>query len=303
MNNIAVCIPTYKRIEMLNQLIDSIYNCHVNTSLINNIDVLVVDNDAEMSAEKLIINLQKTAKKPFRLHYYSFSVKGLANVRNELIDKALKLEPDFLVFIDDDEFVTVEWLNELVKTVENNKADAARGPVFASFSNKVTTGIAPLLKRENYENNSIVEKWTTGNLIIRRTSLDKFGVRFDSRFNSTGSEDTFFGREMARKGATLFWAANAVTYEVIPEKRTNLNWFIKRAYRGAATYVFMLKIEKKYFEIANKIIVSFVYLIIGLVSLLLIILPVKERYWGILKISDAVGALAGLFDFQYSEYK
>ena len=303
MNNIAVCIPTYKRIDMLNQLIDSIYNCNIETSLINNIDVLIVDNDAEKTAENLIVNLKKIEKKPFRLHYYSFSVKGLANVRNELIERALKFKPDFLVFIDDDEFVTSEWLNELVKTVVNNNADAARGPVYANITNTVSKSIAVLLERENYKNNSPVEKWTTGNLIIRRTSLEKSGVRFDSRFNSTGSEDTFFGREMTRKGATLFWAANAVTHEVIPEKRTNLNWFIKRAYRGAATYVFILKIEKDYFKIVNKIIVSIVYLLIGLASLILVVLPIKSKYWGILKMSDGVGALAGLFNFQYREYK
>jgi len=303
MNNIAICIPTYKRIEMLNQLIDSIYNCSIDTSLINHINILVVDNDAEKSAENRIDQLKKTVKKPFQLHYYSFSIKGLANVRNELIDRALLFNPDFLVFIDDDEFVTVDWLNELVKTVVNNDADAARGPVLASISNKVSPGIATLLKRENYKNNSIVEKWTTGNLIIRLSSLAKFGVRFDSRFNKTGSEDTFFGREMARKGAKLFWAANAVAYEVIPEKRTNLSWFVKRTYRGAATYVFMLKIEKDYFKILNKIIVSIVYLLIGLASLLLIILPIKSRFWGLIKICDAVGALAGLFNFQYKEYE
>lgn len=303
MNNVAICIPTYKRIEMLNKLIDSIYNCKIDDALINDINVIVVDNDAEMTAKNLVENLKMNEKKPFQLYYYNYSVKGLANVRNELINRALSFNPDFLVFIDDDEFVTVEWLNELVKTIVNNQADAARGPVFANITNKVSTSIASLLERENYENNSRVEKWTTGNLIIRRTSLEEFGVRFDSRFNSTGSEDTFFGRQMARKGATLFWAAKAVTYEEIPEKRTVINWFIKRAYRGAETHVFMLKIENDYFKIVNKIIVSFVYILIGLASIPLIILPIKSRYWGIIKISDAIGALAGLFNFQYREYK
>jgi len=303
MNNIAICIPTYKRIELLKKLIDSIYNCKIDDTLINDINVIVVDNDAEMTAKNLLDNLKKNEKKPFRLHYYNYSVKGLANVRNELINRALLFNPDFLLFIDDDEFVTENWLNELVKTILTNKADAARGPVFANITNKVSTSIAFLLERENYDNNSPVEKWTTGNLIIRRTSLETYGVRFDFRFNSTGSEDTFFGRQMARKGANLFWAANAVTYEQIPEKRTSINWFIKRAYRGAATHVFMLKIEKDYFKIVNKIIVSFVYLLIGLVSLPLIILPIKSSYWGIIKISHAVGALAGLFNFQYREYK
>jgi succinoglycan biosynthesis protein ExoM len=303
MNNIAICIPTYKRIGMLNKLIDSINICKIDNNFIKDINIIVVDNDVEMTAKNLVEKLKMKVQNPFRLHYFSYSVKGLANVRNELINRALLFNPEFLVFIDDDEFVTENWLNELVRTILTNHADAARGPVFANISNKISTSIAYLLERENYENNSLIDKWTTGNLIIRRSSIEKFDVRFDPRFNSTGSEDTFFGRQMAQKGATLFWAANAVTYEEIPEKRTSINWFIKRAYRGAATYVFILKIEKDYLKIVNKVIVSFVYLLIGLVTLPIIILPIKLRYYGIIKISHGIGALAGLFDFQYREYK
>jgi glycosyltransferase involved in cell wall biosynthesis len=303
MNKISICIPTYKRPEMLKQLITSIYACYIDLSFISGINIVVVDNDAEKTAQTQVENLKKSSPTLFKLHYHSYSVKGLANVRNELIKKALEFVPDFIVFIDDDEFVTENWLNELVKAVVENNTDAARGPVFASLSNKLPSGIDVLLHRENYPDYAVLKKWTTGNLIIRRTSLEKAGIRFDRRFNATGSEDTFFGREMARKGAKLLWAANAITYEVIPEKRTSINWFIKRAYRGAATYIYMLKIEKDYFQILNKIIVSVVYFLAGLVSIFMIILPVKSRYWGLLKIADAVGAIAGLFNFQYQEYK
>lgn len=303
MNNIAICIPTYKRQTMLKQLIHSIAQCNVDKSIINNINIIVVDNDADKTAEIVIDNLKAENKKMYALHYYNYAVKGLANVRNELIIRALQFKPDFLVFIDDDEYVTENWINELVKTVIINNADAARGPVLAKITNPVPKGIAKLLEREKHENNTQLLLWTTGNLILRRTSLEKYNVWFDKRFNSTGSEDTFFGIQMAKKGATIFWAANAVTYEVIPKKRTQLKWFIGRAYRGGGMYMFILKLEKDYLRIANKVLISFLYILAGILSSVFVLFPTKFKYWGILKLSDGIGALAGLLNIHYKEYK
>ena len=303
MYNISICIPTYKREDMLKQLLDSIKLCRIDESLINEINIVVVDNDVDKTAEKLIGFLKKPGDKLFQLHYNSYAVKGLANVRNELIDIALQFKPDFIVFIDDDEFVTENWLNELLITIIANNADAARGPVFTKLMNSVPKSVDYLLKRENYKNNTQLATWTTGNLILRRTSLEKYKVRFDKRFNSTGSEDTFFGRQMAQKGATIFWAANAIAYEMIPEKRTKINWFIARAYRGAGTYIYILKLEKEYLKIANKVLISIVYILFGLFTSIFIFLPYKEKYWGVLKIADGIGALAGLFNFHYNEYE
>jgi glycosyltransferase involved in cell wall biosynthesis len=303
MNNIAICIPTYKRQAMLKQLIVSIGQCDIDKSIINNINIVVVDNDADKTAEIVIRDLKAENNEVYGLHYYNYAVKGLANVRNELIVRALQFDPDFLVFIDDDEYVTVNWINELVKTVINNNADAARGPVLAKISNPVPKSVAKLLEREKHENNAQILLWTTGNLIVRRTSIEKYNVWFDKRFNSTGSEDTFFGIQMAKKGATIFWAANAVTYEVIPKKRTQLKWFIGRAYRGGGMYMFILKLEKDYLRIANKVLISFLYIFAGTLSTIMVLFPTKYKYWGVLKVSDGIGALAGLFNIHYREYK
>ena len=53
--------------------------------------------------------------------------------RNELLNKALLFNPDFIIFIDDYEFVTPYWLIELLTTIINNNANATRGPVIAKF--------------------------------------------------------------------------------------------------------------------------------------------------------------------------
>ena len=303
MYKIAVCIPTYKRPDILQQLLDSIAKNNFDRSLITSVDIIVVDNDVDKTAEVLINNLKSEAYSLYQLHYYNYTVKGLSYVRNELIRRGLALNPDFLIFIDDDEYVTTEWMNELLRTIIRNNADAARGPVFVKLSDHIPKDISKLFVRENYVNNTRISTWTTGNLILRRTSLEKYNVWFDDRFSKTGAEDSYFGVQMAKKGATIYWAANAVTYEIIPDARANVRWFLRRKYRGANMFMYILVLEKSYFNIIKKIGVSFAYIIAGIPALLLLISPIKKKYWGIIKLYEGIGGIAGLFSLKYREYK
>ncbi len=206
------------------------------------------------------------------------------------------------MFIDDDEYVTTEWLNELVKAIITNNADAVRGPVLATTDEIIPVPIWYWFKRESYKNNTQIETLTTGNLIMRRSSLEKFNVKFDPRFNILGAEDSFFGVQILKKGAKICWASNAIVYENIPKNRATLKWLVKRTYRGASTFIYILSLEKEYFKVCKKIIVSLFYVFVGFLGLLFLFIPVKRKYWGILKLSEGIGGLAG-GNFLYKEYK
>ena len=69
-------------------------------------------------------------------------------------------------------------------------------------------------------------------------SLIAKNVWFDPRFNNTGGEDYYFGIMMIKKGASIYWASEAIVYETVPEDRANLKWLIKRYYSGANTYTY-----------------------------------------------------------------
>jgi succinoglycan biosynthesis protein ExoM len=308
MNNLAICIPTYKRPALLEKLVLSIIESNIDSSLIKKVSIIVVDNDIDSTAEKVISELKERFIDLFIIYYYTYPSKGISNVRNELLRKALSLKPDFIVFIDDDEYVTSQWLNALVRTVIINKADVARGPVLPEIVTRVSKHISCwFINKEDYPDNtlltSLYTSLYTGNLIIRRSSLEKYDTWFDSRFNITGSGDTFFGVQILKKGARISWSANAIVFERIPENRTTLEWLIKRTYRGASTYMYMLKLERSYFKIGKKIIISSIYIISGLFALILLPLPVRKKYWGILKLSDGIGGFAGIFNLLYLEYK
>jgi len=139
---------------MLKKLVLSMIGCNLNRSLISNARILIVDNDSSNTAESTVNELKEKYGTGHEISYFNYPVKGLSNVRNELLKKGLDQDPDFLVFVDDDEYVTPDWLNELVGTIVSNNGDMTMGPVISSVSknipgiyhaglNVVTTSITP----------------------------------------------------------------------------------------------------------------------------------------------------------------
>lgn len=287
---------------MLKQLLFSIFDNKMDMSLINEMDIIIVDNDIEKSAETVVTGINEDAGRAKKILYYNYPVKGLSNVRNELLNRAFHLDPDFIIFIDDDEYVTPGWLDELLETILSSDADCVRGPVIAKLDQNVSKYIAYFFRRQEHPDNSEIYSLATGNLIMRRESLEKFNIWFDNRFNSTGSEDSFFGIQLMKKGATIFWAANAIVYETIPAYRATLKWLIRRMYNGALSYTYILKLEKKYLGLLKKTVISGGYILVGIIALVTAPFPFRWKYWSILKISEGLGGFAGLFSILFHEY-
>ena len=61
-------------------------------------------------------------------------------------------------------------------------------------------------------------------------------------------------------------------------------------------FMYILVLEKSYFKIVKKIGVSFAYIIAGIPALLMLLSPIKKNYWGVIKLSEGFGGLAGLFN-------
>jgi succinoglycan biosynthesis protein ExoM len=302
MYKIVICIPTFKRPEMLKKLVLSILECSIDKSLIKSRSIVIVDNDAVMSAETTVKELTSKEDMGTEISYSGYPVKGLANVRNELLRIGLALNPDFIVFVDDDEYVTHDWLNELVGTIQSNNGDMAMGPVNSVVGKDVPKFISCWLDRADYFNNAKLNFIRTGNLIIRVKSLLEKKVWFDPRFNKTGGEDSFFGLQMIKKGATIYWASKAVVCETVPDDRANIKWLFARYYNGANKFAFILKIEKNKKKVAKKVVVSIFYVLAGFFAFVLILFPFRKRYWGLFKLAEGIGGLAGFLSIRYNAY-
>jgi len=302
MNQLVIGIPTYKRPAMLEKLILSIYASHINQNLISSIYIVVVDNDAERTAESAISQLKKKCVQPFELHYFNYPKKGLTHVRNEIIKQSLSFNPDYIAFVDDDEYVTENWLNELVKTMIDMNADIVLGPNLPVFEKEVPKYLSRWFDVHNFENNKRMQIVESNNLLIKSKFLIDYNLRFDSRFDQTGGEDTFFGVQAIQEGARIFWSHDAIVYETIPEKRATLKWLMRRIYRSASTFTYILKLRKSYIMLIRKFLISIFYLGFGICSLVFLPFSTKHKYLGLIKISEALGGFAGIINIRYKEY-
>ena len=288
---------------MLKKLILSIIGNQIDKALIKNIDIIVVDNDIERTAEAITNELKTIHADRFTIIYHSYPKKGLSYVRNEIFRKALECSPDYILCIDDDEYATTEWIIQLLLTITKNKCDIAMGPVIPEIEFPVSSAISYWFKSPRIMNDQELNKFDSGNFIICTKFLVKNNLEFDPRFNLTGAEDSYFGVMALKMGAKIYRAGGAIAYETISENRASLNWLIKRFYRGALTYSHILILEKKYLKIIKKLFVNVINIIAGIISLILLPFQSKYRYWGILKISESAGSFAGMAGIKYHEYK
>lgn len=302
MYKITIGIPTYKRPAMLDKLLKSIFASNLDPALIKQLDIIIVDNDVEKTGEPTTAKWAKETRPAFGLHYFNCPSKGLSNVRNEIIEQALLLEPDYIVGMDDDQYVPPTWLNELIATIVNNLGDFALGPVIPIFETFVSPAIAQWFGYATIEDQKKVDFLETANLVMRAQFLKDHQLRFDTRFNTLGAEDTYFGVSAVKKEANIFWAAKAFVYETIPAKRATLQWLIKRKFRVANTYTYIMLLEKRYARVLKKILVNVAYLCVGALAIVLTPIGFKYRYFGVLKIAESFGGFAGLLNIKFHEY-
>lgn len=303
MNHLVIGIPTYKRECMLKKTIASVLINRIDSHLIKKIDIVVVDNDAERSAEALITKFKEDVSGIFNIHYHCQAEKGLAKVRNEIFRLGFALSPDYIVFIDDDEYASKIWLQELTEKAVNLKADMVLGRVIPMFEKEINEGLKYWFKYPNFRDGMSIDFLVTHNLIIRSQFIINNALSFDLRFNTTGGEDSFFGIQALNKGAKIFFAQNALVFETIPERKSNLKWLITRYFRFSSTFVHVLKLERKYTLLFKKFLTSIAYLILGIPALFLLLLPIKLRFWGVIKISESIGGFAGMININYQEYR
>jgi glycosyltransferase involved in cell wall biosynthesis len=300
---LVIAIPTYKRPALLGQLLASVLASQVDAARIGEVQVVVVDNDASSTAEPVVAQHAPAAPRGWAVHYRRCPQRGLAHVRNAMLDEALAASPDYIVFVDDDQYVPPHWLQALVDCMERTGSEFALGPVKPVHDVPPRPEIAHWFRMHERDDGQPLDQLETNNLIMRTRFVVQHALRFDARFNVTGAEDTYFGVTALRRGARIVWAREAVAFEVIPAERATLRWLLRRRFRGAGTYTYILVLERRWGQVLKKAAVSLIYLGIGLAGLpLLALRGHARRFHGLLRLAEAAGAFAGLLHLRLPEY-
>jgi succinoglycan biosynthesis protein ExoM len=221
---IIVAIPTYKRPLSLKRLLDAIARLETKCD----VTVLVADNDREQQ-EGLALCRRVAPAYRWPLSAVVAEERGIAQVRNVLVEQALRDEKcAFIAMIDDDEWPEPGWLDEFIKVQRQTGADLLQGSIL--FEQKDSGYPAPVPDIRN-PTGPIPMLQGAGNILIKRSVLEETARPwFDPAFALTGGEDFEFFTRLSKAGRRFAWADNARAHGDVPAIRHDLRWVLARAY-------------------------------------------------------------------------
>jgi succinoglycan biosynthesis protein ExoM len=222
--NIVVTVATYKRPQLLHELLGSLEAVHERTPF----RMIVIDNDPAGSGGPIVRGAA------FPIIYAVEPKPGIVAARNA----AFELLPDdatHVVFVDDDEtVVSSDWLATLVEVGERYSADIVSGPVQSIFLEGTPSWIVKggYIQRPDEAEGLTTRTPATNNTIVALDAIRRSGIlRFDESFSQTGGSDTNFFSGLIASGASVAWAPAAMVSEVVPLDRLTFRWVMRRYIR------------------------------------------------------------------------
>jgi GT2 family glycosyltransferase len=165
---------------------------------------------------------------------------GYSKVRNAALTASGNI--DGLIFIDDDEIPTKDWLENLLLAHKNYPNDVLIGPVYPdestaqqnSFRSKSFSQFTGL------RDGDIIDQGGTGNMLIPRKALESKYCYFDPYFN-LGSEDTDFCFRLRSYGFSVRFIASAVLFESEDLRKIDSDYILERSIRDEINYNLILR--------------------------------------------------------------
>lgn len=176
---------------------------------------------------------------------------GLTHARNRLFDEVQKKDCDWFIGLDDDEWVSPDWLDQLVLAILNHtNADMFFGPCHYVYDDGLSAFLAP----EQFmilPPGSVPEVMTTQNFAIHKSVFCQktgAGLRFHSSFNETGGEDLeFFLRAQRHHGFNPVWVPSAIVSEERFGARSTLTYRLDRTRRNLLSALRVNRLHHKDF--------------------------------------------------------
>lgn len=222
---ISVCICTYKRPQMLSNLLSKLQD-QVTDNFFT-YSVIVVDNDVNRSAKDVVAGWRNKSK--IKIDYFCEPEQNIALARNKAVENA---KGDFIAFIDDDEFPDSSWLINLLKTYHEYNCAGVLGPVNPYFENSPPTWLVKgkFCERPSHETGTVLHHGNTrtGNVLLVRNIFEDKQNRFGAEFGLTGGEDEDFFKRMITDGKSFVWCNEAVVFETVPPERWKKSFYLKK---------------------------------------------------------------------------
>jgi succinoglycan biosynthesis protein ExoM len=228
-SQVAVCVCTYRRPAQLTRLLDSLLAIERPTSTA----FVIVDNDGtDRDVERRVRAFASAC--PDRVEFVVERRPGICAARNSAVKSARRMGAGLIAMLDDDEWASVHWLAELLRTRATTGAPVVGGPVEPVFS-EGRAPPAPYRRLWSVPPGCVHGRtyvYCTANCLIEMPTLDALGeTPFDDRFGLTGGEDSALFRRLFFSGVKMAWAAGAALFQEFPPERADTSWIRRRWYR------------------------------------------------------------------------
>ena len=218
------------------------------------LSILIVDNDFAQSARSIVEKFQTQSNSPIK--YLVEPIQNIALARNMAIKNA---KGDYIAFVDDDETVSPQWIEELYKNMLNHNTDGVFGAVFEKYIFDPPIWLRKgkfFNRRTNLKTGDLLSYKQTGsgNCLLSKKALERFEGPFNSNYGQSGGEDTTLFKKMLDSGSTFVCASDAITYEWIPKERASLKYLLRRSFVGGFIFARQLELGSKGIFLKSKFI-------------------------------------------------
>jgi succinoglycan biosynthesis protein ExoM len=223
---VSICCCTFRRPAGLARLIQSLRSLDPESP---SHEVIVVDNDAEASAQPVV---EAARMEGMHVKYAVEPARGIARARNRSLELATG---EYVAFIDDDEEAAPRWLLELWREVVRSGAEGGVGPVLPAFSADAPRWLVEggFFERGRLPTGTPLKaEWTRmGNALVERGPLIALSGPFDERYNFTGGEDGDVFARLIGAGCRFVAVDSAIVLEHLTPNRTTMRALLKRRVR------------------------------------------------------------------------
>jgi succinoglycan biosynthesis protein ExoM len=227
---ISVLIASMGRASLLTTL-ESIDKAALPPSEV--LEIVIADDSSDNSVAARVAG----QRYGFPVHIVPVGARNVAIARNASLEAA---RGDWLLLVDDDEFVDPAWIVEHLRVAREFAADAVIAPVYPVYPEAAPDWFKkadPMFHDIGWtETGRRVLYGQSGNSLIRAATLNRLGLRFDPEFGRTGGEDDDFFRRFAAAGAKLVVTDRAKAWETVPADRATAGYVEERMSRTGRLY-------------------------------------------------------------------
>jgi glycosyltransferase involved in cell wall biosynthesis len=301
---VCVAIVTYRRANALREVLGALLTIErpANCSL----HILIVDNDPNRSAEAVVKGFSQNATWP--TDYLVEPRRGIPFARNRCLAEAVGVNADALVFIDDDELPSPQWLARLVGHYRTTGCQLIGGPVamqaepngaLSLWQRAVFASIVAWVNRKARRSKRKADRGSpitvvTNNWLCDFRFISDKKLRFRTDHAASGGSDAVFFREAVAKGVRHGWCPDAVVYDRLPVQRVSLAYQFRRARAQSTNNFHMRHPATDAPQRSRTIAIAILRITLGALGIVLPIYGAASLVMGVRSIGWGFGRFDGL---------